>query len=79
MAQIGLYTHRGQDSRSLATSRERLIPDTPSPVASSRTWMNPRGRDRKMRMFLLSDLSRLTLGLDQGFDAYLRFFGEGST
>jgi hypothetical protein len=28
-------------------------------------------------MFLLSDFSRLTLGLDQGFDAYLRFFREG--
>jgi hypothetical protein len=29
-------------------------------------------------MFLLSDLGRLTLRLDQGFDAYLRFFREGS-
>ena len=29
-------------------------------------------------MFLLRDLSRLTLRLDQGFDAYLRFFREES-
>jgi hypothetical protein len=29
-------------------------------------------------MFLLSDLARLTLPLDQGFDAYLRFVREGS-
>jgi len=29
-------------------------------------------------MFLLSDLTRLTLCLDQGFDAYLRYFREGS-
>jgi hypothetical protein len=29
-------------------------------------------------MFLLSDLTRLTLLVDQGFDAYLRFFREGS-
>jgi hypothetical protein len=30
-------------------------------------------------MFLLSDLGRLTLRLDQGFGAYLRFFSEAST
>jgi len=30
-------------------------------------------------MFLLSDLTRLTLPLDQWFDAYLRFFREAST
>jgi hypothetical protein len=30
--------------------------------------MDPRGRDMKMRTFLLSDLARLTLRLDQGFD-----------
>ena len=35
----------------------------PSPVASSRTWMDPRGRQRKMRKILLSDFSRLTLRL----------------
>jgi hypothetical protein len=29
-------------------------------------------------MFLLSELTRLTLGLDQEFDAYLRFFREAS-
>jgi hypothetical protein len=31
-----------------------------------------------MTTFLLSDLSRLTLRPDQGFDAYLRFFREAS-
>jgi hypothetical protein len=31
-----------------------------------------------MTKFFLSYLSRLTLGLDQGFDAYLGFFREGS-
>jgi hypothetical protein len=40
--------------------------------------MAPEGQHGKMRKFLLSDLGRLTLGLDQGFDAYLRFFREGS-
>jgi hypothetical protein len=40
--------------------------------------MDPRVRQRKMRTFLVSDLGRLTLGVDQGFDAYLRFFRERS-
>jgi hypothetical protein len=34
MAQIGLYAHPCQDSRTLATSRERLTPDTPAPRSS---------------------------------------------
>src|SRR5688572_33384131 len=54
-----------------------LTPDPPPPLASSRTWMDPKGRQRKMTTFLLSLLSRLTLRPDQGFGAYLRFFREG--
>jgi hypothetical protein len=38
----------------------------------------PEGRHGKMRTFLLGDLGGLTLRLDQGFGAYLRFFGEWS-
>jgi hypothetical protein len=30
-AQSSLYAHRGQDNRTLATSRGRLTPDTPPP------------------------------------------------
>jgi hypothetical protein len=64
-AQSGFYTHRGQDSRTSSIRPGALTPDTPPPVASSRTWMDPRGRHRKMRKSLQSDLGRLTLGLAQ--------------
>jgi hypothetical protein len=39
--------------------------------------MDPRGRDKKMRTFFLSDLSRLTLGLDQGSTLIYASFVKG--
>jgi hypothetical protein len=40
--------------------------------------MDPGGRQRSLTKFFEDVLSRLTLGLDQGCDAYLRFFREAS-
>jgi hypothetical protein len=53
---------------------EPLVTDRPPelltllPGRVPRAWMDPRGQQRKMTKFLLSDFSRLTLRLDLGFD-----------
>jgi hypothetical protein len=41
-ARTGFYTHRGLDGEASSIRPGVLTPDTPPPVASSRTWMDPR-------------------------------------
>src|SRR5215208_6943939 len=48
-AQSGFYTHRGLGEQASSIRPGALTPDTPSPVASSRTWMDLRRRHGKMR------------------------------
>jgi hypothetical protein len=74
---MGFYTHRGLDGRTSSDRPGVLTPDTPPPVASSSTWMDPRGQDRKIRNVLLSDLGRLTLDLDQGLGLIYASFVNG--
>ena len=76
-AQTGFYTHRGLDEQASSIRPGVLTPD-PLPSRVLENMDGPEGRHGKMRERFLSALTRLTLGLDQGFDAYLRFFREGS-
>ena len=76
---MGLYAHRGHDSRtSLVTDRPHELL-TPSPVAP-----RERGRTRgigigRLESPLENVFRHVTPHLDQGFGACLRLFGEGST
>jgi hypothetical protein len=50
---------------------------TRPPVPSSRTRMDPRGRQRKMGAFFIARLESTYSWPGSGLDAYLRCFGEG--
>jgi hypothetical protein len=76
-AQTGFYTHRGLDEQASSIRPGVLTPDTP-PRSRPESVDRPRVRQRKMRRFFVSDLTRLTLRLYQGCDAYLRYFRERS-
>jgi len=77
-AQTGFYTHRGLDEQASSIRPGASTPDPPPPVASSRPWMDPRGRHRKMRERFSERVKSTYSSPGLGFGAYLRFFRERS-
>jgi hypothetical protein len=78
-AQTGFYTHRGLDEQASSIRPGALTPATP-PRSCPREhgWMAPRGRHRKMRNVSLERLYSTYSWPGSEFDAYLRYFREGS-
>jgi hypothetical protein len=77
-ARNGLYAHLCQDGQASSLRPGVLTPDPLPGRVLKNMDENSKVRHRKMRKSFLSDLTRLTLLLDQGFNAYLRYFREGS-
>jgi hypothetical protein len=77
-AQSGFYTHRDLDGRTSSDRPGALTSDPPPPVAFSRTWMDQRGRHWKMRERFSERLESTYSSPELGFEAYLRYFRDGS-
>jgi hypothetical protein len=65
-AQIDFYTHRGLDNQGSSIRPGALTPDTPPRSLPQEHGWTPRVGIGRGEILLVSDLTRLTLGLDQG-------------